>query len=83
MLRIYLTSVLIYMIIIYALAYIGQDKINENGWTDGIKKKGKPLVGLFCLAAVPILRIFFVLVIILMIGMTKEKFEKEFQNVSN
>lgn len=83
MLRIYLTSVLIYMIIIYALAYMGQDKIKENGWIDGIKKKGKPLAGLFCLAAVPILRIFFVLVIILMIGMTKEKFEKEFQNVSN
>ena len=83
MLRIYLTSVLIYMIIIYALVYIGQYKIKENGWIDAEKKKGNPWVTLFCLAAVPLFRVVCIIALIMMIGMTKEKFEEEFKNVSN
>ena len=76
MLKIYLTSVFIYMIMIYAIAYLGQYKIKENGWLDDSKKKGNPWVALFCLSAVPVFRLVVIIALFIMIGMTKEDFDK-------
>lgn len=86
MLRIYLTSVLIYMIIIYAVIYMGQYKIKENGWLDGEKKKGSGVISLLCLSAVPIFRLFVVITVFVMAAMPKEEFEKlkdDMKNESN
>lgn len=86
MLRVYLTSVLIYMIIIFSIVYVGQYKIKENGWLDDKKKKGNAFISLFCLSAIPILRMAVVAAMFVMIAMTKEeceRFKDDMNNESN
>lgn len=83
MLKFYLTSVIVYMIMIFAAAYIGQYKIKANGWLDDAKKQGSPWVYLFCISAVPIFRLLIVIVIFMMMSITKEDFDKYVDEVKN
>lgn len=81
MLKIYLTSVVIYMIIIYCTCKIFENAIRSNGWISE-KKKGGKLGVLFTLSAVPLLRFIVVVLIVYMASNTKEEYEKwykEFQ----
>ena len=84
MLSIYLKSVLIYMIMIFAATYMGQYKIKENGWVNEAKKLERNfLISLFCLAAIPVLRFAVVLALLRMTSMTKEDFEKKKKELEN
>lgn len=81
MLKIYLTSVIIYMIIIYCTCQIFKDAIRSKGWINE-KRNGSKLGILFTLSAVPVLRFFIILLVIYMSTHTKEEYEKwykEFQ----
>lgn len=80
MLRIYLTSVLIYMIIIYCTCAIFEGGIKAKGWISEQKSKGKWST-LFMLSAVPILRFFVVILIFYMSTHTKEEFDKWYKEV--
>lgn len=80
MLKIYLTSVIIYMIIIYCTCSIFADGIRAKGWISEQKSKSK-LGALFTLSAVPILRFFVVVLILYMATHTKEQFNKWYKEV--
>ena len=76
MLDMYLTSVLVYMIIIYCMCGIFANSMRDNGWASNETVKTNTWVALFMLSAVPILRIAAIVLIFYMATHTKEKFEK-------
>lgn len=79
----YLTSVIIYMIIIYSMTFIFGDTMKAKGWAASEKPNTNKLVVLFCLAAVPILRLFVIVSIFYMATHTKEEFEKWQEEAKN
>jgi hypothetical protein len=79
MLKIYLSSVIAWMIIIYCVSAILESKLRDNGWIgiDKIQKtKMSKLKSLFILSAVPILRLLVVGGVVCMATITKEEYEK-------
>ena len=82
MIKLYLISIVIWFIMIYGTAWIFEDKIKENGWTDIPKSDRNPyLVGLLS-AVIPIIRVVFFVSAIVMVSVPKDKFDewiKEFE----
>ena len=76
MLGFYLSIVVIWMIVIYALINIFKDTIKANGWIPENNKKKNTIVALFMLSAVPLFRLGVAIIIIMMAGITKEQFEE-------
>lgn len=79
MLKIYLSSVIAWMIIIYCVSAILESKLRDNGWpgSDKTQKtKMSKLKALFILSAVPILRLLVVGGVVCMATITKEEYEK-------
>ena len=64
------------MIIIYATAVLCADKILENGWCKSSSLSVNPFVLVFCMAAIPELRLFFIGIMLYMSVKTPEDFEK-------
>lgn len=84
MLKIYFSSVVIWMIINYSAAKIFEAKIRENGWLEGQKPlKMNRLVALFILSAIPVLRLLIPVCCLLMGSITKEEFEKWREDIKN
>ena len=77
MLKLYLTTVVIWMIIIWALTQIYEPAIREKGWIkeDKSTKKGRFSI-LFTLAAVPIIRLFVCWIILFMSSYTPEQLQE-------
>lgn len=77
MLKIYLSTVLIWMIIFYCLLKMFRSSIKENGWLDDIEpaKTGK-LFSLFAISAIPFLRLLVFIGVIYITSVTKDKHEK-------
>ena len=77
MFNFYLGTVIIYLIVIYGLLYLFDERIAENGWTSGVKLSNKnPRIALLFMAAIPVLRIAIILCLIYMTTSTKKEFEK-------
>ena len=78
MLKIYFVSILIWMMIIFCAAYLFEDAIKQKGWIDSNKhsKFVSVLFTLFCMSAIPVLRLLFLVVILFMAGVSKEEFEE-------
>ena len=77
MLKAYLISVVIWMIIIYAMAAIFETAIKEKGWTKEKKDKKRGLLSsLFLMAAVPVLRLFICICILVMATYTPGQIEE-------
>ena len=81
MLNFYITSVIIFAVIIYAMCVVFGDMVKAKGWSSGKKVECNPLVVLLCLAAIPIIRLFFIVVILYMASHTPEDLEKLKQKV--
>ena len=78
MLGMYLSSVVVWMIIIYCECRLFAEAIKNNGWASSksdVAKTNK-LAVLFVLSAVPIIRFIVCVVIVFMFMYTKEDFEK-------
>lgn len=77
MLKFYLTTVVIWMIIIYATAKMLGPAIKEKGWikSDTSTKRGK-FSTLFILAAVPLIRLWVWIVMFVMSVYTYEQLEE-------
>ena len=78
MLKFYLTTVVIWMIIIDSIILLTKDMIVKNGWLDGAQSKKnriKSFTGLFCLSAVPIFRFFVAIMLVVMSAKTKEEID--------
>lgn len=77
MLKIYISSVVIWMVIIYCAIKIFGSKIKENGWLgENNTNIVKRITSLFILSAIPILRLLVFAVLIYMSTYTKEQYEK-------
>lgn len=78
MLKFYLTTVVIWMIIIYCVVAIFQNGIAKKLKTNEEKKSGlfKKLKTLFVLAAIPIVRLFVVIVLIYIATCKQEDFDE-------
>ena len=80
MLTFYLSTVVIWMIIIFCAIYICKDKIREKAIAMGIegKKSGffSTIGFLFVLAAIPVFRLIILIAIIYMAGCSQEDFEE-------
>lgn len=75
--KFYLTTVVIWMIIIYAMAKLFEEGIREKGWVKEDKSTKKGVFSkLFTLAAVPIVRLFVCVLIIYMSSHTPEQLEE-------
>lgn len=77
MLKIYLSTVLIWMIVIFCSAKLFASSIKKNGWLDDAQSvtMGK-WTTLFVTSAVPLLRLLVLACIVYMAVSTKEDFEK-------
>lgn len=79
MLETYLSSVIIWMIIIFCICCIFGNGIKKNGWLDNeSKKSGNRLFVLFTLSAVPILRLCVAGALVYMATTTREEFDKKY-----
>lgn len=76
MLGIYLSSIIFWVILLYSLIIIFQEKIIENGWLKPVSNHVNPYLLLFCMSAVPILRVLFAVCIFLMAWYTEEEFNE-------
>ena len=86
MIKLYLISIAIWMIMMYGTAWLFEEKIKENGWTNLPKSKKNPWMVLFVASATPVVRVLFFISELIMVGMTKEKFDewiKESKNESD
>lgn len=68
MLRFYISSIIIFCIIIYATIWVCKDNIVDNGWMVLAKKKSRaePILTLICASAIPLFRVLMVITIIWM-----------------
>ena len=74
MLGIYLSSIVFWIVIIYSLTVIFQEKIVENGWLKKpVNSKTNGYLLLLCMSVVPILRVLFAVCIVLMAMYTEEE----------
>lgn len=79
MLETYLSSVVIWMMIIFCACRIFANKIIKNGWLDNENKKQQNwLFTLFVLSAVPILRVWIACMVIYMATVTREEFNEKY-----
>ena len=78
MLQFYLTSILIYAIIIFCTILLFGKNIKENGWFDESKKGSVAvaIIYMFAMSAIPVLRVIVIGGVFLMAGYTKEEYEK-------
>ena len=77
MLKLYLTSIIIWMIINYSVIKMFANNITENGWYDGVKStKMNKVTALFVISAVPLLRVFTLFCIFYIASFTKEEFDE-------
>lgn len=77
MLKVYLVSVLIFMIINLSIAIVFRDAYIKNGWiVEPHNSWCKRIYNAFLLSAVPILRVFITVLLICMACMKKEDLEK-------
>lgn len=86
MIKLYLISIIIWLIMIVGTIYLFEDKIRENGWTNVQKSNKNPWVVLILASAIPLIRVVCFISTIMMVGMTKEKFDelkKELDDESN
>lgn len=84
MLRFYLLTVAIWMIIINSALFISCQSIIDRGWRSQKEYSGtESLMALFALAAIPFIRVLFLFVIFLMATKTPEEFEEMIEGWKN
>lgn len=76
MLKFYLSSVIIYMIIMHAMLSMFKPAMKEKGWLSNETVKTNRIAGLFILSAIPIVRLVIVVFIFYTATHTKEEFDK-------
>ena len=75
LLNIYILSIFIYMAVFISVAKICELQIRENGWLNNVPYCENPLFLLFCMCAVPIIRVLNIAIVIYASTHTKEEFE--------
>lgn len=83
MISTYLSSVIIYMIIIDCACCIFGNSAKKNGWESTEKSNENKWDVLFILSAVPIVRIAVVVIIFYMATHTKEEFDKWYAEIKD
>ena len=84
MLKIYLSSVIIWMIINYSATKLFGPKITENGWLENKKAtKMSWIVALFVMSAIPVFRLLIPVCCFIMGSMTKEQFDEWIESNKN
>jgi hypothetical protein len=77
MLITYITTIVVWMIILIGTAYIFEDRIRENGWLKDVKQTDKnPWLLVFFMSAIPLLRVVFFISEIMMVAATKEDIDE-------
>lgn len=77
MLITYITSIVVWMIILIGTAYIFEDRIIENGWLEDVKQTDKnPWLLVFFMSSIPLLRVVFFIAEIMMVAATKEEIDE-------
>ena len=76
MLKIYFSSILIWMIIIFGITYVFKQSIKDKGWIDESKKNKNWLVVLFCIAAIPVFRALVAAGLLFMAATTKDEYQE-------
>ena len=78
MLKFYFGTIIFYMIVIFSVACITEEKIKENGWLNGAKKSNVHWIqSLVIMSSIPVVRSFVVVIMFVMYSITKEKYEEE------
>ena len=76
MIKFYLFSIVIWAIMLFGTAYLFEEKILENGWETAPKSHKNPWIVLLVASATPIVRVLFFISELVMVGMTREKFDE-------
>lgn len=83
MLKFYITTVIVYMIVLYCECKVFKDSIIKNGWGTEGKSNMSAFCALFCYSAIPLFRFILAVMIFIMAVYPKEKVNewiKENQN---
>lgn len=82
MLKFYLTSVLIFAIIMFCSILLVSKNLKENGWIDETKKGSVflAILYLFAMSAIPIIRVIIIAGLFMMTTCTKEEYTKIHNN---
>lgn len=78
MLQFYFTTVAIWFTILYALAFVCEDAIKENGWLKDAKQPKYRFQGFLtavALSAIPVFRLIIAITILMMAYKTKEELD--------
>lgn len=78
MLDLYLSSIIVWFIILFSEGVVFNDLIHKNGWLGPQKKSNiiRILFGYILIAAVPILRLIAAIMFFVMATCTKERYDK-------
>ena len=76
MVKMYLYSIVVYMIIIWCSGYLCKENINKNGWNKPVETDMNPLLVLLAVSAIPIIRLAFIGWIFYAACHTAEQFEE-------
>ena len=84
MLKFYFGTIVFYMIIIFSASCLLAEKIKENGWLNDVKKSKMHWVSaLIVLSSTPVVRFLAFIMLFVMGGVTKEKYEEELEKYEN
>lgn len=78
MLDFYLSSIIIWFIILFSEAVVFNKQIRNNGWLDMEKKRNiiRTLFSYVLFAALPVFRLLIAIILFMMAFTTKERFDK-------
>ena len=79
MLKTYLISVIIWMIIMYCVIKIFGPRVVENKWTENVTPTMGKFTSLFVMSAVPFFRCLFLFSFLYMASCTKDQFDKKYK----
>ena len=84
MLIAYVTSIVVWMIILIGTVYIFEDRIRENGWMKDVKQANKnPWLLVFFMSAIPLLRVVFFIAELMMVAATKEEIDELIEDLKD
>lgn len=77
MFEMYLSSVIVYTIVLGAMMCLFTDSIRDNHWLDGVKQvNGNRFIGTVIIAAIPLIRLGVAVMMVYMAMRTKEDYER-------
>lgn len=81
MFGLYIKSVIVWVVMIWAAIYMNKEKIIEKGWLENANKSEASLIVFIAMAVIPIMRVVFLITPFAMANMTREELDEWLENL--